>query len=127
MAIKLTKKQREDITSNLAEGFHTAFRKASGHPDAHKIWALIRNLPSDEWGSIIQFVVDGTFPKKNAPDPTNTPFNAGDIEMLAVALKHFVTHPPEKVSPVQFAIAQLLLERLVRALTWGDVMEQLRS
>lgn len=56
---KLTKKEKEDLVSNLAEGFHTAFRKASEHPTSHQIWKLIKELPSDEWGRIIDFVADG--------------------------------------------------------------------
>lgn len=59
--MKITQAQYDDISSNLAEGFHTAFRKASSHPNAHQIWKLIRELPSDEWGSVIDYVMSGTF------------------------------------------------------------------
>lgn len=62
--MKVTKEQYDDIRSNLAEGFHTAFRKASDHPNAHKIWVLIRELPPKSWGSVIDFVMDGTFEVK---------------------------------------------------------------
>lgn len=43
----------------LAEGMHVAFRKASDHPIAHKIWVLIRDLPDEEWGRIVAFIRDG--------------------------------------------------------------------
>ena len=62
-AITLTKAARADLSSQLAEGFHTAFRKASDHPNAHKIWLLIKELPSREWGNVISFVVDGVWRK----------------------------------------------------------------
>ena len=41
----------------LAEAMHTAFRKAC--PDskqAHNIWMLIRNMPKEDWGAIVDFV-----------------------------------------------------------------------
>jgi len=47
----------EDIISFLGESFHTAFRKAV--PDSehcHKIWMLIREMPNDEWGAILEWV-----------------------------------------------------------------------
>ena len=59
--MKVTQDEYDEIASNFAEGFHTAFRKASDHPNAHKIWLLIRDLPPDEWGSVVDFVMSGTF------------------------------------------------------------------
>jgi len=44
----------------VSEGFHTAFRKASDHPLALEIWGLIRDLPAEEWNSVIGFVLDGS-------------------------------------------------------------------
>lgn len=49
----------DDFASLLAEGIHTAFRKASSHPNAHAIWKLIKELPRDEWGAVIEWVVMG--------------------------------------------------------------------
>lgn len=57
----LTRTEYNDTKTLLAEGFHTAFRKASDHPNAHQIWLLIRELPSDDWGNVIDFVASGTF------------------------------------------------------------------
>lgn len=47
----------DDFTSLLAEGFHTAFRKGTDHPSSAAIWRMIRDLPPEEWGAIIDFVV----------------------------------------------------------------------
>jgi hypothetical protein len=48
----------------LAEGFHTAFRKASGHRKAHEIWQAIQDLPARDWRSVIEFVTLG-FPEED--------------------------------------------------------------
>ena len=45
----------------LAEGFHTAFRKASDSDEAWRIWKLIREMPPAEWSKIISFVADPTW------------------------------------------------------------------
>ena len=55
----LTPAQRKRIDDQLAEAIHTAFRKASDHPEAHKAWMAIRALPPKEWGSVIDFISDG--------------------------------------------------------------------
>lgn len=62
--VQLTREQYDEISSLLAEGFHTAFRKASSHPKAHEAWSAIRNLPSSEWNSVIEFVMWGTFGRR---------------------------------------------------------------
>lgn len=48
----------EDVPSMLAEGFHTAFRKAADHPLAMQIHGLIGSLPDREWGAVISFVAE---------------------------------------------------------------------
>jgi hypothetical protein len=40
----------------LAEGFHTAFRKAVDHPYASVIHKLISDMPREDWGAVIDFV-----------------------------------------------------------------------
>lgn len=47
-----------DIRSMLAEGFHTAFRKAIDHPYATVIHKLITDLPGEEWSAILDFVAE---------------------------------------------------------------------
>lgn len=59
--MKLTAQQTKEMKSQLAEGFHTAFRKASDHPTANKIWHLIKEMPDGEYGKVIDFVVWGVF------------------------------------------------------------------
>ena len=55
----LVKMTRDEFSELLAEGFHTAFRKASDHPISDEIWRSIRKLPPCEWGKVIDFVVFG--------------------------------------------------------------------
>jgi hypothetical protein len=62
MSVKLTDQEKEDLASQLAEGFHTAFRKGTDSPRAHPIWKAIKELPPDEWGEIIDFVMYGITP-----------------------------------------------------------------
>lgn len=42
-----------DITSMLAEGFHTAFRKAADSMEATVIHKMIRDMPSEDWSAVI--------------------------------------------------------------------------
>jgi hypothetical protein len=53
----LTKEQIEDLREILGEAIHTAFRKGSDHKNAGKIWSLIRDLPEEEWGNILEFII----------------------------------------------------------------------
>lgn len=59
----MTPEDKEWFRSYLAEGIHTAFRKASDHPNASKIHALINELPTSEWNMIIltisEAMIDG--------------------------------------------------------------------
>lgn len=50
---------RNDLASLVGEGFHTAFRKSTDHPSAHAIWVLIKDMPNEEYGGIINFVMLG--------------------------------------------------------------------
>lgn len=43
----------------LGEGIHTGFRKGSEHPDAHKYWMLIRDMPNELWGDVLEYAVGG--------------------------------------------------------------------
>lgn len=54
----MTVEDKDFIRSMLAEGFHTAFRKAVNSPRADQIWDLIKAMPSDQWGSVISFVAE---------------------------------------------------------------------
>ena len=54
----IAEREIEEVDALLAEAFHTAFRKASEHPNAHVIWTLIRDLPKDDWTKIIDFVAE---------------------------------------------------------------------
>lgn len=47
-----------DIRSMLAEGFHTAFRKAVDHPYAVVIRHLIKDLPPEDWTAVLDFAID---------------------------------------------------------------------
>jgi hypothetical protein len=55
---------RTEFEMLLAEGFHTAFRKASSHPKANEIWHAIQALPSRDWRRVIEFVTLG-FPEED--------------------------------------------------------------
>lgn len=65
-AMLLSKAQAKYLRESglLAEGIHTAFRKASSHRSAHEAWVAIRNLPDDEWDSVVKFVIDGLTARK---------------------------------------------------------------
>lgn len=41
---------------SLGEGIHCAFRKAVDTKDAMKIWTLIKKMPDEDWGKILEFV-----------------------------------------------------------------------
>jgi hypothetical protein len=46
------------IHSMIAEGLHTAFRKASDSPESRVIHKLIDGMPHEEWRAIVDFVTD---------------------------------------------------------------------
>jgi len=48
----------EEIKELLGEAFHTAFRKATEWKGSHEIWKLIREMPEEDWGAVIDFVYD---------------------------------------------------------------------
>ena len=50
---------RDQFVSLLAEGIHTAFRKATDCPQAMPIHRLISEMPNDEWGHVVGWVADG--------------------------------------------------------------------
>lgn len=49
----------DDLASQLAEGIHTAFRKATDCPQALPIHRLISEMPDGEWGQVIRWTVSG--------------------------------------------------------------------
>jgi hypothetical protein len=66
-AIRFTKAQLQFLREELGEGFHTGFRKATGHPDASTIWRAISELPDDEYRAVVEFVVMGIEEMTGAP------------------------------------------------------------
>lgn len=52
---------RDEFVSLLGEGIHTAFRKATDCPQAMPIYRLISEMPNEEWGNVINWLVDGLF------------------------------------------------------------------
>lgn len=46
----------EDIRSMIAEGFHTALRKAADSMDASIAWKAIRDMDSEEYSAVCRFV-----------------------------------------------------------------------
>jgi len=50
-----------EFRSMLAEGFHTAFRKAIEGPDAMPIHRLIDAMSQEDWSKVITFVADPTW------------------------------------------------------------------
>lgn len=46
----------EDIRSMIAEGFHTALRKAADSMDAAIAWKAIRDMDSEEYSAVCRFV-----------------------------------------------------------------------
>lgn len=61
----ISKATENELLELLAEGFHTGFRKASSHPEAHKAWKAIKALPTDEWGQVLDFLMSGLRPWLN--------------------------------------------------------------
>lgn len=51
----------DDFVSHLAEGFHTALRKAGDSAQADTAWRAIRDMSDDEWGGIVRFVAEPTW------------------------------------------------------------------
>ncbi len=47
------------LSSNFGEGFHAALRKAVDSEEAAKCYQLINKMPMEEWGAIVDFVIDG--------------------------------------------------------------------
>jgi hypothetical protein len=47
---------RETLLGMVAEGTHTAFRKATGCSQAWQIWKLIDEMPGDEWEKVVKFI-----------------------------------------------------------------------
>lgn len=48
----------DGFRSMIAEGTHTAFRKATDHALAMPIHRLIGELPPEEWSSVVEFIAD---------------------------------------------------------------------
>lgn len=48
----------DGLRSMIAEGTHTAFRKATDHALAMPIHRLIGELPPAEWSNVVEFVTD---------------------------------------------------------------------
>jgi hypothetical protein len=48
----------DGFTSYLAEGTHTAWRKATDWDRASEVWNLIQAMPSDEWGDLNRWLGD---------------------------------------------------------------------
>lgn len=57
-----------ELTDMLAETVHTAFRKGSDHPSADAIWKEIRNMPNEEWGKVVDWMVWALFFAKKRRD-----------------------------------------------------------
>lgn len=51
-------KKVEQVAEFLGEGFHTAFRKATEDPQAHRIWDLISKMDGSEWHAVLMFVAE---------------------------------------------------------------------
>lgn len=52
---------RDSRVALLAEGMHTAFRKATDCPQAMKIHRLIEEMPEDDWSAVVDFVAESVF------------------------------------------------------------------
>jgi len=59
--VKTDDKDYDAFRSMLAEGFHTAFRKAVDSDEAWQVWKLISKMPAGDWAEIISFVADPTW------------------------------------------------------------------
>ena len=46
---------REDFKSCLGETLHTGWRKGVDHPESHKMWELINNLPPEKWDDYLEW------------------------------------------------------------------------
>ncbi len=47
----------DELDDFLAETIHTAFRKGIDHPQSMVIWRAIRELPSDQWSTGIEWMI----------------------------------------------------------------------
>jgi hypothetical protein len=56
--VSLTKAELREM---LGEAVHTAFRKGSGHPDAHAVWLAIRNMNNKAFSDCMDWVVWSLF------------------------------------------------------------------
>lgn len=53
---RLTKAQKAYVREIIGEAFHTAFRKASDHETADRIWRAIKEMPVESWSAVLDFV-----------------------------------------------------------------------
>ncbi len=47
-----------ELRAVLGEAIHTAFRKASDHPDAVRVWRILNRMPEEEWSAILDWIAD---------------------------------------------------------------------
>lgn len=55
--MKRNKKDTEELTSVLAESFHTAFRKGCDGGGSHLVWKAIRDMDNEQWASAIDWTL----------------------------------------------------------------------
>lgn len=121
----------ELLRSLLAEGFHTAFRKASEHKLSSQIHSLIGDLPQREWGEVIEFVAYGlesSFAAGHnalpAPMSEVERDTLSDLEICNLALSRIAAEPISSLDENSSAArhcAELYaptLDNLLRCGTW---------
>lgn len=47
-----------DAAECMGEAVHTAFRKGCSAPQAREVWALLRDMPRDDFGSAMDWITD---------------------------------------------------------------------
>lgn len=60
--MKLTAEQKQDLRSLIGEGVHTGLRKAVDSHESSVAWNAIQDLPSGEWGAVLDFAMDCIVP-----------------------------------------------------------------
>ena len=51
----------DSVVGAIAEGTHTAFRKATDWDKAMMIHRLIDEMPMEDWGQVVDFIADGVW------------------------------------------------------------------
>lgn len=115
--------------SLLAEGFHTAFRKAVDHPYAVVIHLLIRELRGQEWGAVLDFTADPLWGVLRDGGIDHVPVPAADRlkldDLASQVLAHLRVPEHDPASRAELAVKSLLAQvfNLGRSIGYDERVE----